>query len=217
MSDFTRRIHVCLPLKGESANAMYQHFTTSDHVNKSAAVDRYQQLIGANIPLEKIHHPDLGERTRVRLILAFGFRTAHPRDIDNLLKPLIDAIKDKLFGDDRYVFAIEVKKFEKIPQDYDFIDIVVELLPETHDDEVHEYAATVTTLIEPPKRTKTKSVRKLATTPSSTKKKGKKNECCATEVSTVVVDHPIALASVLDAPPAAKRKRTKVVPLVQIE
>jgi Holliday junction resolvase RusA-like endonuclease len=169
--NFTRRIHVCLPLKGESANALYQHFTTSDHVNKNSAVDRYQRLIAANLPEDKIEPPLLGDKTRIRLELAFGFRTAHPRDVDNLLKPLIDAIKSKIFGDDRYVFEITVRKFERVPQGYDFIDIVAEMLEENYDQRVAQYAATVTDLIEPERKTKKKPATTTTTTKSSKKSK----------------------------------------------
>lgn len=85
-----------------SQNAYYNHFRSRVSISKKGI--EYRKIIQDNLPLDKkIHGP-------VKLSLIFNFKDKRKRDLDNLNKPLIDAIKNILIEDDDQVYELFMKK-----------------------------------------------------------------------------------------------------------
>jgi len=85
-----------------SQNAYYNHFRSRVSISKRGA--EYRKLIQEKLPIDKkITGP-------VKLSLIFYFKDKRKRDLDNLNKPLIDAIKNIVIEDDDQVYELYMKK-----------------------------------------------------------------------------------------------------------
>lgn len=98
------KISLVLPFAPFSANAMYQCARGRIILSKKA---RDFKLDVAN------HLSRLGAKRikgKISLTLIFMFKDKRRRDLDNMLKPLLDALKNSLFDDDSMIQKISARK-----------------------------------------------------------------------------------------------------------
>ena len=89
-------------IKACSANTYYKKFRNRICISKEGKAMK-----------EFIHKKIEGcpqTKGQVEVQLIFNFRTKRKRDLDNLFKPLIDCIKDKLIEDDDQIYRIVARK-----------------------------------------------------------------------------------------------------------
>lgn len=60
--------------------------------------------------------------------ITFGFKGSRKRDLDNMIKPLIDCLKNVVFEDDDQIYRYQLEK--RNMQDKDFIHIFIEPIPD---------------------------------------------------------------------------------------
>ncbi len=113
------RIEFRIPLKAVSINAY--HTLSGRRIIISRVGREYQQQVKEYLPEGYIDG-------KIKISLTFYFTTRRKRDLDNVVKPLVDIMKDCLFGDDDLVYSYTLEKV--IDADIDCIDVCIERLPE---------------------------------------------------------------------------------------
>lgn len=110
-----QNIHVHIEgLQALTQNSYYRTFRGSIVISERGRT--YKEEIRKNLPIDKI-------KGKVRMELMFGFRDKRKRDLDNLNKPLIDAMKNIVIEDDDQIWELIMKKEIGLGKDYITIKI----------------------------------------------------------------------------------------------
>jgi len=110
-----QQIHIHIDgLQALTQNSYYRTFRGSIVISERGRT--YKEEIRKKLPIDKI-------KGRVRMELLFGFRDNRKRDLDNLNKPLIDAMKNIVIEDDDQIWELIMKKEIGIGRDYITIKI----------------------------------------------------------------------------------------------
>lgn len=107
------RIHI-EGVQALTQNSYYRTYRGSIVISERGRV--FKEEVRKHLPIDKI-------KGRVRMELLFGFRDKRKRDLDNLNKPLIDAMKNIVIEDDDQVWELIMKKEIGIGRDYITIGI----------------------------------------------------------------------------------------------
>lgn len=110
-------MNIFLPIKLESINQYYRHF--QGRVTISDRGRQQKQIIHKYIEDNKL--PKLEGPVQIYVVCCY--KDFKVRDIDNVLKPLIDCLKDKCFGDDKFVCRITIEKMYNPEVESVFINI----------------------------------------------------------------------------------------------
>lgn len=106
----TQDIHIHIEgLQALTQNSYYRTFRGSIVISERGRT--YKEEIRKKLPIDKI-------KGKVRMELFFGFRDKRKRDLDNLNKPLIDAMKNIIIEDDDQIWELIMKKEIGIGRDY---------------------------------------------------------------------------------------------------
>jgi len=90
-----------------STNCLYQQ--ARNKIYLSSKVREFQKKMNIILdPFEKL-------TGKVALDITFCFPDSRKRDLDNLLKPLIDSLKHRVIEDDSKVYEITARKVDKCP------------------------------------------------------------------------------------------------------
>jgi crossover junction endodeoxyribonuclease RusA len=112
-------IHLTIEhVKPVTINSYYKKFKNRLIISKEGV--EYKDAILAKLP----HDSALQLRGAVKLDLEFHFTDRRVHDLDNLFKPIIDILKNKLFEDDKEIYEIHSRK--KLQQECYRIIIKVE-------------------------------------------------------------------------------------------
>jgi len=111
----TTVIHVHIEgVQALTQNSYYRTYRGSIVISERGRT--YKEEVRKNLPIDKING-------KVRMELLFGFRDKRKRDLDNLNKPLIDAMKNIVIEDDDQIWELIMKKEIGIGRDYITIKI----------------------------------------------------------------------------------------------
>jgi crossover junction endodeoxyribonuclease RusA len=107
-------------LQALSQNQYYMHsLKKGSSVFLSSKGREYREKLREKLPLQKIEG-------RVKLEIIAFFKDNRKRDLDNINKPLIDALKNFVIEDDDQIFELIMKK--SIGVGYNAIKILIEPL-----------------------------------------------------------------------------------------
>jgi len=107
-------------LQALSQNQYYMHsMKKGSSVFLSSKGREYREKLREKLPLQKIEG-------RVKLEIIAYFKDNRKRDLDNINKPLIDALKNYVIEDDDQIFELVMKKY--IGVGYNAIKIIIEPL-----------------------------------------------------------------------------------------
>lgn len=98
---------------------LYYHKYKSKTTFISERGREYRKKIQEKLPFKKIEGP-------IKMTIDCSFKTKRKRDLDNVNKPLIDAIKNIIIEDDDQIYELYMKK--KIGCDCSSIRIIIEPL-----------------------------------------------------------------------------------------
>lgn len=101
-------------LQALTQNSYYRTFRGSIVISDRGRI--FKDEIRKKLPIDKI-------KGRVRMEMRFGFRDKRKRDLDNLNKPLIDAMKNIVIEDDDQIWELYMTKEIGIGRDY--IEVII--------------------------------------------------------------------------------------------
>ena len=106
-----------IAVRPPSTNTYYRK-SRQGHMYLSPAGRRFRNVVHSH--LEKCRWKARG---RVHMTMDFYFKGVVRRDIDNYIKPTIDAFKDKVMGDDECVDKLTVRKAYNCAENYIYVCI----------------------------------------------------------------------------------------------
>jgi len=113
-----RYLRLVLYMRAMSANALYGHSSKYEKTYKNEQVRQYQRLVQSALQTVNVDSIKWEKSEPVQIAARFWFCDRKDPDLDNCLKPFIDAVQSSgVIHNDKQVLRIEAEKFPACGRD----------------------------------------------------------------------------------------------------